>query len=421
MASPGASGDVPAARLQDGDRIVLVSRDRPDRAVVLGPTPSVDRLGDRLESVPHRLVGELVHAAGLAANTVGAASIATGDWVQLTAESAAKLAELGPSLDANGVAMGVLRGDSGQMAHVLRFESLGAAPVAAASLVGGMAVQLALLRIERALEDVRARVDLLIEGSQIEVEARLVAAIAVLDRIERRVQDRGVPDGDDWTSLAAIEVPVADASHQTVRWLDPLRDFLEGDASGLGTEVRALRENLGIRDVGFWLRMHAHAELATIRWQRLYLMREAHIAPERLGREAATVLDQTRERHRELRHLHELIADYLGASGESHHWLDQVRLISRSRLRRLRGELAAAVNAYAAALDEVGVSPADAEVPVTGLDDGLLVDVAVLSASARRSAGRALGAGADSARDVGAWIGASTRSLGDRLGALRRD
>lgn len=402
-------------QISRGDVVVLTPVESGQPALVLGQRRLPAALGNDVGAMPSGAVDRLIHAVGLASSGLAATQALSGRWVELTKESAAKLAELGPSLDANGVPMAVLRDTNGHFDHLMRFESLGTASLAAASLMSGMAVQLALMRIERALEEVRQRVDLLIEASEIELEAALASALSVMHRIERRVNDQGIVDADDWASLAAIEAPIKAAYHQTVRWLDPLRQFLEDDKTSLLREVRALGGNLGIRDVGFWLRMYAYSELAMKRWEALYLLREAVAAPGRVGREGELLTGQARKRHGELLTLHNQIAKYLDSDRESSGRLDGVRLLTRSRLRRLRVELATAVNAYAAALGQIEVEVPDYAVAELVSRQGPLIDLDELQGSLTRTANTAIGAGTNAAQDVGRWLGGNATSLRQRV------
>jgi hypothetical protein len=407
------AGPAPVVGLRD--QVVYAPNGLDEPVLVLGePRNASDDIRHVVGTCQGQLLEKLIHASGLASSAFGAAQMASGRWVQLTQESAARLAAASqPALDAQGVPMAVIRESNGQIGHVMRFESLGAAPVAAASLLNGMAVQLALLRIERALEDISERVDLLVEASQIELEADLAAAMSVLRRVERRANHRGMVDDDDWASLAAIEAPIKAAYHQTVRWLDPLRAFVD-DEQSLVEQVRTLRANLGARDVEFWLKMYAHGELAMKRWEALYLLRHATVASDRLAHEADLILRHARERHDDLRALHDAIVAYLDAEPTRVGRLDAFRLISRSRLRRLRVELAAAVNAYGAALDQAEVDVPDYAVDALERRQGRLVDIDAMQNAVVGTTRAAIGAGTDAAFDVGRWLGSTTTSAWQR-------
>lgn len=399
--------------LAAGD-VAILAGDRPGLVLALGqPGSAAPELGEVVGKAGGPVLARLLDAAGLSAAAGASAGFLDARWVRLTEESASKLAERGFAHDGDGLAMGLIRGDRGRIEHVVRFAE-GTNPVAAALMVQSLATQARLQRIEQKLDELSEKVDVLLEGSRIEVEAQLAANLDTLRRIERRVEDRGRVDDADWSSLAAIESPIKQVYHQTVQWLAPLRAFLHDGELNVREQVQLLRANLGVRDVEFWLRMHVYSELAMKRWELLYLWHEADAAPERLAAEAAQFESRAAERHEELAALYLLLADYLDGDDELSVW-QRLQVLNRVRLARLRIELGQVANAYGEALDQ-----ATFELPEYVPDDaagasGPIIDVSALRDQVGGAARDALTAGAEIGARTGEWMKGRT----DQLARLR--
>lgn len=399
-----------------------------DHVVVAGPTPETvlvlgERgadLGEPLGTAAPQLVRRFLDAAGLSGAAMSAYGLTNGNWVRLTDQSARLVEERGDFMrDKQEVALGLIRGDQGRIEHVVRFTPAAFEAVAAGALLSSLVTQFRLARIERSLVDLTQRVDTLIEGSKIEVEARLAAVLDTIRRIERRERDRERVDDRDWASLAEIEPTVKEIYHQTVRWLDPLRGALDDQHVSLAEQVRLLKGNLGIRDVGFWLRMYAYSELAVKRWELLYLLHEADAAPEHLANEAQFLDLRAEERRADLTDLYDSLADYLDSPGRLSRW-ERIRVISRVRLARLRFELGHVVNAYADALGR-----ARREVPEFVPDDpesdrGPIIDVEALRDEMREIAGDAVKASTEGARKAGRASADAARRIGEAAGEATR-
>ena len=398
-----------------GDVAVLAG-DRPGMVLALGTAgSSAPELGEVVGSADGPVLARLLDAAGLTAAAAASDGFLDARWVRLTEESASKLAERGFTYDGDGLAMGLVRGDRGRIEHVVRFAD-GTNPVAAALMVQSLATQMRLQHIERKLDELSEQVDVLLEGSRIEVESQLAANLDTLRRIERRVADRGRVDEADWASLAAIESPIKQVYHQTVQWLAPIRTFLDDGELNVKEQVQLLRANLGVRDVEFWLRMHVYSELAMKRWELLYLWHEADEAPERLAAEAAQCEKRAAERHQELAALYELLADYLDTEEELSLW-QRLQVLNRVRLARLRLELGHVANAYGEALGQ-----ATFELPGYVPDEGAgasgpIIDVTALRAQVGGVARDALSAGAEVGARTGDWMKGRT----DQLARLKRN
>lgn len=384
--------------LGPADLAVLPADDGSGYALVLGRPLDVSDLGEEVDTLTERYTQRIVQNLGLGGRFAGAFDADHGRWIRLTTESAGKLKELGVNPDSAGLPMGVLRGEGGTFAHMTRFDFVSPVPFDPSTFVAALAVQQVVKQIEAKLEEIAQDVQALVRGSKNELEAQLASASDVIIRVERRVRDRGIVDADDWASLANLEPIVKQAYHQTFLWLDPLRSLLADSDRSIVERVRSLKNEQGIRDADFWLRMHVQSELTLKRWELLYLIRESEAAPERLPAEAALIRQRAEDRHAELLDVIELMVAYLGAEDDADSpWHERVRFLSRHRLALLHYELAKVANAYSEALRRAQLTVPE----YIHVDDpGPLIDVDEVQRYLREQAMPALETGARSAADA---------------------
>jgi hypothetical protein len=391
-----------------------------DLALVVGEPTWVEQLGQVVDHPQGRTLERLLGHLGVGAGVVALANSARGSWVRLAPETVAHLAsgELKFGTDANGLRLATLRGDDGRIGHISRFagDVVPANPVAAGLLLQGLATSMQMRRLERDLAEIAEGVGTLVEHSQVEHEAELAASMGTIRRVERRVGDRGVVDDRDWVSVAALEHPVRKLRAMTTTWLQPLEHLFEDGRLTLRRQVELSRSQLGSRDLGFWLRMHAYGELAMTRWEQLYLLHEADAAPERLASEARRIEDEARERWQELQTLHRRLAGHLVDAPELSRW-ERLQIISRVRLARLQLQLGHVANAYADALGEPR-QDLPAYMPPDASELGPLLDLDHFRAAVGEGITDGVRAGGELARDAGQRTGALALGAGQRTGAL---
>jgi hypothetical protein len=418
---PPVVGDVVEGGPMDGDRAqgLIVRRNGDgDLALVVGEPTWVEQLGQVVDHPQGRTVERLLGNLGVGAGVVALANSARGAWVRLAPETVAHLAsgELKFGTDANGFRLATLRGDDGRIGHISRFagDVVPANPVAAGLLLQGLATSMQMRRLERDLAEIAEGVGTLVEHAQVEHEAELAASMDTIRRVERRVGDRGVVDDRDWVSVAAH--PVRKLRAMTTTWLQPLEHLFEDGKLTLRRQVELSRSQLGSRDLGFWLRMHAYGELALTRWEQLYLLHEADAAPERLASEARRIEDEARERWQELQTLHRRLAGHLVDTPELGRW-ERLQIINRVRLARLQLQLGHVANAYADALGEPR-QDLPAYMPPDASELGPLLDLDQFRAAIGEGIADGVRAGGELARDAGQRTGALALGAGQRTGAL---
>jgi hypothetical protein len=336
--------------------VVIRPMHRPYVGLVIGDRPVPETVGTVIATAPTAALRVLQGSGALAQTGVVLSTASGGHWVQLTAESTGALSRYTPTVNADGAMLGVLRGDGGQFGHMLQFDRMSMLDPSGAALLGGLAVQATLARIERKLDDLADKVDLLLEASTIEVEAKLVSAWDTIQQVERRVAAQGFVDDDDWDALSSDKAAVHQAYHQVTRWLDPLRQLLTIDDARVTPLVQELKAAVVLRDIATWIRLYVWAELAMKRWEWLYLVRQMTVAtPELVASEAAHIEAQAAARHRELDALFTDLSTFLGRDPDDVDWRDRARLVNRYRLGVMRREVAKVRNIYAQALGEAEV------------------------------------------------------------------
>ena len=362
--SPG-----PADPMSSEDLLVIPSPDDADVALVIGAAAIPDRLGTVITEVPAAGL-RVLQATAAASQAVALGGMQTGRWVQLTAESANELARLGATMDATGShALGVLRGSSGGFEHVLQFKQLGVLNPMSATLVAGLALQATLARIERRLETIDSKVDLLLDHARIGVEAKIASNLHVLRRQEQRATTRGRVDDAGGSTLTRLEPDVHEAYEHVSRWLTPLREVLERDDLTLPELVAALDTSIVLRDSAHWLNLYVWAEVALQRWELLSLVRLASIpvdseeleaASADISAEAEHIRREAAARHEAIQGLHRDLTAFLDRDPDNAGWKDRLRVLSRRRLETLRQELERVLVVYTDALHEASIDVPDA-------------------------------------------------------------
>lgn len=320
---------------------VLVHRISEREAVVFGSAEALDLVGRPERSVPSAFLSAMRRTAVAAPLLQTAVDTWSGRVVRLTGE-ALKLARENESLR-SGVLTGVLRDPSTKkLAGMLTFvdpKSAAGLLANAPAAIGAAALQAQLKRIEKALDDIKADLDLLLVHIETEAEAGIGANLHILSEAYRASSDAdGLPD-DQWDRIVNIEQSVRSLHILTRRKLLSLTNALEGHDRSLPHRVKALNKALRSENSAFWLRAHVHAEIALARWDALYLIRVATEQPDILEETARRIRADLERRQDDLRLICDSLGAYLSLGVRRTSPLDVIRLISRSRLRKLLLEL----------------------------------------------------------------------------------
>lgn len=205
-----------------------------DGLVVLGAE------GDR-----RRLLGTLGIASSAAAVVTSAAAMTSsgGEYYKLTAESAAKLAELGKQFDENNSMYGIVRSGN-QFAGNLRFDQVNFAPEQALALQSAavsLALRSAIADVQAAVERVEDKIEDVQRHLRAQLNGDVIGTLRHLERVATSTQRRGILLEADWASVAGVRVDIS-------RNLERLRDFVVRQAGDIDARARLPKREAKLDD-----------------------------------------------------------------------------------------------------------------------------------------------------------------------------
>ena len=204
-------GDVLLWRDDDGLLLLGAERDRKSLLASLGLTTS----------------------AAAVAGSAAAVATSSGDYLQLTAESADKLAKLGKQVDENGSMYGFVRSGN-RFAGNLRFDETTFAPEQALALQSAavsLALRSAIADVQAAVERVEDKVEDVQRHLRAQLHGDVIGTLRHLERVATSTQQRGVLLEADWASAASIRADIS-------RNLERLREFVARQAGDIDARTR---------------------------------------------------------------------------------------------------------------------------------------------------------------------------------------
>ena len=177
-------------------------------------------------------LGLATDAAAVAGSAAAVAS-SSGDYLRLTAESAAKLAELGKQVDENGSMYGFVRSGN-RFAGNLRFEETTFAPgqaLALQSAAVSLALRSAIADVQAAVERVEDKVEDVQRHLRAQLHGDVIGTLRHLERVATSTQQRGVLLEADWASVASVRADIS-------RNLERLREFVVRQAGDIDARTR---------------------------------------------------------------------------------------------------------------------------------------------------------------------------------------
>jgi hypothetical protein len=341
-----------------GAELVAVKMLSPTEAIVFGSPAAVDEISRCTRPIPSNFTSAAERIAATAPDLQRAMQSITGRWVELTRESAGLLAKHGGTPSASGGFYGVVRGADGSIAGHLSFikpDQISKLALTLPSLAGAVAMQLQQASIEKKLDEIKQDLDYVVGHLHDELLTGVASSLWLLHDVYNAVERNEGLDDDHWQMVADLALPVRHLHQLTSSRLASLEVALSDPSAGIGRRVRGLNRALHRDRTLFWLEAHVHAELALLRWQALYLMRQAEQHPETLIKLVSELEEQRAERHGLLQQLARDVAGYLTGGSRTQSILEKVRIISRYRLDRLLMELEDLLRVYRNELGTVGV------------------------------------------------------------------
>jgi hypothetical protein len=291
--------------------------------------------------VPRSLVDAAVRTGGLLGG-VGAASslLLDGSLVRLAPETVQALNQGAVfARDAQGLWLGSLRtpGTPG-FSDAVRLVPGAVDPVAAGMILQTIAVQYQLGQIQRELETVNAKLDLLLEGKQYEVLAEITAISKRLDELRTKAADGHELTAQDEIMIRHYEDAALTRRNEADLWLRKLHELLNETSLPLKQHHRRLEELMD-RHVAFWVRAYVASQMALANARVLRLVRASTSASESwVGQLHQSVREELSTISRELVSLTGDLDAYLRRSDIAR-GLEELSVVRKRRVNRLRNEL----------------------------------------------------------------------------------
>lgn len=161
----------------------------------------------------------------VAIGVTGVALTATsGEYLRLTAKSAAKVQKFGPQFDASGAMRGWVR-DGNQFAGQLTFEPVSLAAEQALALqtaAVSLALRSAIADVQKAVEEVADKVDDIRKHLRARLQGDVIGTYRHLREVAEQANRRGRLLEADWDSVAGVR-------NQLYRDLDTLRGYVRAE------------------------------------------------------------------------------------------------------------------------------------------------------------------------------------------------
>lgn len=286
---------------------VLVHPQGDGTAIVFGNDRAVQQVGETLERLPSQLTRLAVGTDAVIKGVITGGEL-SGHLVRLSDKSVEAMKTLKKATDANGEIIAVLRGDKGQIKHILRFKDT--ANLQALSGVSGalsaMAVQAQLQRIEQAIAALDAKVSFLVEDVFIEAWATTRAFDEEIGNYYRIARDTGELTTAAWEAVSPRSPSqLAVHHHKTLLRLGHLRRQLEGISRGTKDRTNTLKELLEDQRMLDWLELSLEATRLRSAHEAMRLWRAITVNDPAAPTIAAVLKNDMAERHQLLLDVHQ--------------------------------------------------------------------------------------------------------------------
>jgi hypothetical protein len=332
--------------------VMVRASDSLGRVIAFGHPSALTKIGATIDQVPQPLVrGARVLLAAVSEFHATAAEL-DGAWLKLTPQ-ARRLLDAHEAVQSGDGLIGVVRDARGKFAGQLTFvEPAAGTLVNAPALAATAALQMQLVAIERRLEAIHADLGYLITSAHLDVDAEVASNLDILDEVFKEVAVSRELTDTQWDRIVSIEASVRRLHHRSSGHLRQLEEALNAETSGLGEQVKRLKQAIQTNHSDLWLDLHLHAEKALTQWQSLYLLRQVDDQPERAAEFAGALKAEVTMRFAALLQLGDSIVRSLEASHRKS-WTDRFRIISQTRLRHLLAELDQLLTSYHDGVKEI--------------------------------------------------------------------
>jgi hypothetical protein len=297
-------------------------------------------IGEIDATVPRSLVDAAVRTGGLLGGATAASSLLLdGSLVRLAPETMQALEHGAVFAKSQGLWIGSLRtpGAPG-FSDAVRLVPGAVNPVAAGMILQTIAVQYQLGQIQRELETVNAKLDLLLEGKHYEVLAEIMAISERLDELRGKAADGHELTAQDEIMIRHYEDAALTRRNEADLWLRKLHELLNETSLPLKQHHRRLEELMD-RHVAFWVRAYVASQMALANARVLRLVRASTSASESwVGQLHESVREELSAIGGELVSLTSDLDAYLRRSDFAR-GLEELSILRKRKVDRLRNEL----------------------------------------------------------------------------------
>lgn len=302
--------------------------------VAFGHEADLATLGVEQSVVPAGFTRAISTAMAATSDFAKVADEASGRVMKLTPESAELLKHY-DVMRSDGALIGMAVEKKGQIVAPLRFEEPGVQLATLSNLATTIATQQQLVAIEKKLDDIKTDLEYLIDSQHAEVEARVTAALHVLDDVYSEMTEQGRFDDDQWQRIVPLEQIIRELHARCLVHLRGIDHAIEQPSGNVGERVKVLNKAVKDAHIDVWLPMYFHAERALTQWEILWVLRQIDTQPDRARELSGDVAATVSQRHWDMVSFADGIARFLETNTSSGSRFDGLRLISQYRLRNL--------------------------------------------------------------------------------------
>ncbi|GLY32504.1 hypothetical protein [Kineosporia sp. NBRC 101731] len=213
-----------------------------DGLAVIGEAADVERFLAS-EGLPSKELGlprlkSVLRTGSIAAQAGSEIAANTGRWVQLSSDSAGRIAEFGlRKSSTSGLSTGVLKGQKGQIKGFVEFAKGPVSPqalVANPAILAGAAGIMAQLAMKQSMDEITdylaaidQKVDDVLQAQKDAVLARMIGSGLVIDETMTLREQRGRVDDIMWSKVQTAPTTVAETQAYALLQLDALADTME--------------------------------------------------------------------------------------------------------------------------------------------------------------------------------------------------
>lgn len=257
------------------DEVAVLPIDGTDLGVVLGA-----RVDDpRAVAIPPDLIKSLLQVGGVLGGLRTSTALLDGSLIRLAPETVERLRGGAVFVqDAHGLALGTLTqpGQAG-FAHAVRFIPGPSNPVAAGLILQTIGVQAQLAQIAKTLEQIDAKLDVLLQGQRHGALATVLSINRSLSELRAKVDAGHDLSEVDEVKLRDYEDTAREQAELAGLWMQQLLDLLAEEQPTLSQQHDTLMRSMREEAVAFWIRLYIVANL-TLGQARLLRLRRATTA-----------------------------------------------------------------------------------------------------------------------------------------------